>query len=69
MGPTMPRRQLRDAALGVAVGAIALVGRALSGTNMAFEPVPTTVDTPEAVRKSVVALLARARALLDGNPP
>jgi heme iron utilization protein len=25
------------------------------------------VDTPEAVRKAVVALLARARAALDGN--
>ena len=27
------------------------------------------VDTPEAVRKAVVALVARARALLDVSPP
>jgi putative heme iron utilization protein len=27
------------------------------------------VDTPDAVRKAVVALLARARALLDVSPP
>ena len=27
------------------------------------------VDTPEVVRKAVVALLARARALLDSSPP